>query len=139
MKLLFIFSAPYILDMLHLLFNKMLHSRYFPEQWNLVMIAPLFKSGDQNDTNNYRVISLLSGLGKLFFCTILNQYLSSRIDRARLLSDLQGGFLRCRGCREQISCFCLVFCILQRGVVGTVCFVPLLTLGKRMIQFTILF
>ena len=95
-----IFSAPYILDMLHLLFNKMLHSRYFPEQWNLVMIAPLFKSGDQNDTNNYRGISLLSCLGKLF-CTILNQYLSSRIDRARLLSDLQGGFRRRRGCREQ--------------------------------------
>ncbi|CAM9763883.1 unnamed protein product, partial [Heterosigma akashiwo] len=64
------------------------------------MISPLFKSDDPNDTNNYRGISLLSCLGKLF-CSIINEFVYTQVESAHLLSDLQGGFRRKRGCREQ--------------------------------------
>jgi len=94
------FSSPFIMNILELLFNEVLQTRYFPSGWNLVMISPLFKSDDPHDPNNYRGISLLSCLGKLF-CSIVNEYLTVKVESAQLLTELQGGFRRKRGCREQ--------------------------------------
>jgi hypothetical protein len=99
-----IYSSPYVIEILELLFNKMLKSSYFPEQWNLVMIVPLFKSGNQQDPNNFRGISLLSCLGKLF-CLILYDCIYCKAEGAGMLSDLQGGYRRRRGCREQSFLF----------------------------------
>ncbi|CAM9773620.1 unnamed protein product, partial [Heterosigma akashiwo] len=93
-------SAPHLIESLEVLFNKILSSRYFPSDWNIVMISPLYKSDDADDPNNYRGISLLSCLGKLF-CAILNEYIYTRVESAGLLTDFQGGFRRKRGCREQ--------------------------------------
>ena len=95
-----IYSASFIIGALETLFNEVLKTRYFPSTWNVVMISPLFKSDDPNDTNNYRGISLLSCLGKLF-CSIINEFVYTQVESAHLLSDLQGGFRRKRGCREQ--------------------------------------
>ena len=93
-------SAPHLIESLEVLFNKILSTRYFPSDWNILMISPLYKSDDADDPNNYRGISLLSCLGKLF-CAILNEYIYTRVESAGLLTDFQGGFRRKRGCREQ--------------------------------------
>ncbi len=42
------------------LFNKILDSGEFPEEWAIGIIVLLFKSGDKSDLNNYRGITLLS-------------------------------------------------------------------------------
>ena len=54
------------------LFNMILDSGCFPEQWSTGMISPIYKSkGDRSNPQNYRPITILSCLGKLF-TSILN-------------------------------------------------------------------
>uniref|UniRef100_A0A8C1VFG1 Reverse transcriptase domain-containing protein n=1 Tax=Cyprinus carpio TaxID=7962 RepID=A0A8C1VFG1_CYPCA len=48
------------------LYNKILETGDFPEIWCEAVIFPLYKSGDKNDVGNYRGISLLNVLGKIF-------------------------------------------------------------------------
>ena len=55
------------------------------------IIIPLHKKGDKHDVNNYRGITLLSCLSKLF-TTILNQRIVSYCDKYNIISDAQFGF-----------------------------------------------
>ena len=48
------------------IFNSILSLEYFPSCWALGSIVPVYKSGDREDVNNYRGITILSCLGKLF-------------------------------------------------------------------------
>ena len=48
------------------LFNKILQSSEVIPDWALGMIVPLHKDGPRLDTSNYRGITLMSCLGKLF-------------------------------------------------------------------------
>lgn len=57
------------------LFNAVFDINVKIEQWALAMITPLFKIGSKMNPTNYRGISILSCLGKLF-TAILNQRLS---------------------------------------------------------------
>ena len=98
-------SSPWIIDVLLALFlQEILASTYFPDMWNITAVKPLYKSDDPNDTNNYRGISLLPCLGKLF-CLVINEIVMHNLESAGLsesvLSLFQGGFRRRRGCREQ--------------------------------------
>jgi hypothetical protein len=54
------------------IFNCILDSGFFPESWTEGVIIPLHKKGDVNNVNNYRGITLVSCLSKLF-TTILNK------------------------------------------------------------------
>ena len=47
----------------------------FPEKWSEGFIIPIFKKGDVNEVLNYRGITLLSTVGKLF-TRILNNRLN---------------------------------------------------------------
>ena len=60
---------------LHELFNKLFQMGYFPEKWSEGFIMPIFKKGVINDVSNYRGITLLSTVGKLF-TRILNSRLN---------------------------------------------------------------
>ncbi|CAN0064028.1 unnamed protein product, partial [Heterosigma akashiwo] len=60
-------ASPWIIDTLVVLFNDILSTNYFPDMWNITALRPLFKADDPNDPNNFRGISLLPCLGKLFF------------------------------------------------------------------------
>ncbi len=58
------------------IFNKILDTGVFPSEWSIGVIIPLYKNkGDPTDTNNYRGITLLSCMGKLF-TSILNDHLN---------------------------------------------------------------
>lgn len=73
------------------LFNKILKSGKFPKIWNHTLISSIFKSGDPNDCNNYRGISVTSCVGKLF-TSLLQRRLSDYLENKELLSFNQGGF-----------------------------------------------
>ena len=45
------------------LFNLVLDSGCFPEQWSTGMISPIYKKGDRSNPQNYRPITILSCLG----------------------------------------------------------------------------
>jgi pimeloyl-CoA synthetase len=49
------------------LFNLILDTEEVPKQWNLSTIILLHKKGPKDDLNNYRPISLMPDLYKLFF------------------------------------------------------------------------
>ncbi len=48
------------------LFNILLDSGCFPQDWTAGIIIPIFKKGDDMDVNNYRGITLVSCFSKLF-------------------------------------------------------------------------
>ena len=74
------------------LFNLVLKSGIVPSDWCIGIIIPLFKNkGDINDVNNYRGITLLSVLGKLFTSAI-NQRLTKFLEGISALGEDQAGF-----------------------------------------------
>lgn len=73
------------------LFNTMLQIGYFPESWAQGVIIPLHKKGDINNVNNYRGITLISHLAKLF-TSLLNKRLLKWSAREDIVTDAQFGF-----------------------------------------------
>jgi hypothetical protein len=63
----------------------------FPTCWSEGIIFPSFKKGDANDTNNYRGITLVSCLSKIF-SSVLNDRLLKWSDENNIVSDAQFGF-----------------------------------------------
>lgn len=55
-----------LLPILHPLFNKILETEQIPSQWKHSEIILLHKKGNRNDISNYRPISLIPSLSKLF-------------------------------------------------------------------------
>ena len=72
----FIHGNTEMVSYLHVLFNKIFDLEYFPGSWSEGFIVPLHKKGSQDDVNNYRGITLLSTLGKLY-TSILNNRLKT--------------------------------------------------------------
>ena len=81
-----------VLDIVVRLFNVVLNTGIIPDDWCIGMILPLYKNkGDINDPDNYRGITLLSCIGKLF-TAILNERLNSYVDAIGCMGDEQAGF-----------------------------------------------
>ena len=60
-----------LLSYLHTLFNRVFDTGVFPDSWGDGFIVPLHKKGNVGNVENYRGITLLSVVGKLF-TSILN-------------------------------------------------------------------
>ena len=75
------------------LFNSLLALSYFPSVWKLANVTPIFKKGDPSKPSNYRPISLLSCLGKLFERCV-HKYLYNYLNDNRLLTKYQSGFIK---------------------------------------------
>jgi hypothetical protein len=85
------FSLQGIQDVLCKLFNTMFKTGYFPLPWTKSIIIPLFKKGDRHDPNNYRGISLLDALSKIF-TSVLNKRLTLWAEKHHLIPEKQAGF-----------------------------------------------
>ena len=74
------------------LFDIILQTGIFPEQWVQGMIKPIYKNkGDPLNPENYRPITLLSCLGKLF-TSIINERLNLFLNEINILLENQAGF-----------------------------------------------
>ena len=73
------------------IFNVLFDKGYFPDVWSTGLIIPIFKAGDEHDVNNYRGISLLSCVGKLFTC-IINNRLNKWAESQNVFDQSQYGF-----------------------------------------------
>ena len=49
-----------------MLFNISLHMNIFPSQWKMANVVPVFKKSDPQKVNNYRPISLMCIISKVF-------------------------------------------------------------------------
>ena len=74
------------------LFNRILDTgKQYPTLWSFGLIVPLHKKDDRSKVENYRGITLLSALGKLF-TSILNNRLYDYMVQKGILKAEQGGF-----------------------------------------------
>ena len=89
-------------------FNKLFKGGSFPIEWTKAIIVPLHKKGDPIDMANYRGISLLSVLGKVFTFT-LNKRLTEWTESNDVLSDAQAGFRKTYSTTDHI--YTLYACI----------------------------
>ena len=72
-----------------------------PMKWREGLIVSLFKKGDKEDPGNYRGITLLSVVGKVF-CKILNDRLVQYLDKSSKIHEGQAGFRAGRCCIDNI-------------------------------------
>ena len=73
-------------------FNIIYESGFVPEEWLIGIVKPIYKNkGDPTKPDNYRPITLLSCLGKVFTC-ILNNRLEAFASEINLLKENQAGF-----------------------------------------------
>ena len=82
-----------MVNLLLSLFNFLRDKEVTPENWSKAVIVNLYKDGDRCDAGNYRGISLLSCLGKIYsslWATRLSTHFES------VLGDAQGGFRKHR-------------------------------------------
>ena len=75
------------------LFNAIINTECIPNQWKLGYIVPIFKKGQTDDPANYRGISIISCLGKLF-SSILSKRLISHMEESKGFSMYQAGFMK---------------------------------------------
>ena len=73
------------------LFNKSLVSGIFPDDWKCARVIPLFKQGEPSDLNNYRPISVISVIAKVFERIIYDQ-LYNFLTNEDIISNHQSGF-----------------------------------------------
>ena len=83
--------SPYLATV----FNSCVASGVFPDLMKLSKVIPLFKSGSTTDPSNFRPISILPTLSKIFEKLILRQLLS-HFNRNNLLHTKQFGFTKGR-------------------------------------------
>ena len=86
-------SMPYIQNSLAYIFNTSLESTKFPDDWKTARVTPTFKEGDKSDKANYRHISVLIVISRLFEKLVFNQ-LYQYLDHKGLLIPNQSGFRR---------------------------------------------
>ena len=80
---------------LTLTFNKCIDYGVFPDLMKLSKVIPLFKAGSTTDPTNFRPISILPTLSKIFEKLILNQ-LQAHFGINKLMSTQQFGFTKGR-------------------------------------------
>lgn len=87
----FMITSPIFIDCLTKTFNSIFTSGKYPLEWTKSMIFPLHKKGNSNNVNNYRGISLLNILGKIF-SKIINTRLYDWAENEGLIPEEQAGF-----------------------------------------------
>ena len=73
------------------IFNKCLNKNKFPSTWKIAHANPVYKTGAKKSCSNYRPISLLSCVGKVFERCI-HKHVYDFI-KAHIITPLQSGFI----------------------------------------------
>ena len=74
------------------LFNNCLKESCFPDCWKVSSVVPVFKNvGERSTTKNYRPVSLLSVVSKVFE-KLVNNKIVDLLEKCGIFSDFQYGF-----------------------------------------------
>ncbi|MEW8544984.1 MAG: reverse transcriptase family protein [Candidatus Thiodiazotropha sp.] len=83
------------------LINKSIHSGVFPCQMKCAKVFPIFKSGAKSDPSNYRPISILPTISKIFEKHI-NKHLMNYLNKYNLIHENQSGFRQKHSCQTAL-------------------------------------
>ena len=83
--------APYISEPLANIFNCSIINGDYPELLKIARVTPIYKKGTKSDLSNYRPISVLSQVNKVFE-KILHNRLYKYLTKFNILYEYQFGF-----------------------------------------------
>ena len=85
------------------LFNKCLKESCFPDCWKVSSVVPVFKNvGERSTAKNYRPVSLLSVVSKVFE-KLVNNRIAAHLEKCCLFSDFQYGFRSSRSTADLLT------------------------------------
>lgn len=96
-----------------ILFNYMFDKGEFPQEWVNGLTVPVPKGGDKNNPENYRRVTMLPLLGKVFEILVNNRFVFLK-DVLRLHDPFNGGFKK--GAMTSDNMFVLLGCIQKAQV-----------------------
>ncbi|XP_060600600.1 uncharacterized protein LOC132754030 [Ruditapes philippinarum] len=98
-----VLKFPPVIAVLHKLFQPIFDTSVIPSDWRKAIICPILKdkSSDKRLPLNYRGVSLLSCVGKLY-SSLINKRITFYLENENLLADEQNGFRRGRSCEDHI-------------------------------------
>ena len=90
---------------LHSICQQIWETQHWPQDWKRSVFIPIPKKGNTKECSNYRTIALISRASKVMLKILqarLQQYMTHE------LPDVQVGFRRGRGTRDQITNICWI-------------------------------
>ena len=85
------------------LFNKCLKESCFPDYWKVLSVVPVFKNiGESSTAKNYRPVSLLSVVSKVFE-KLVNNRIVDHLEKCGVFSDFQYGFRSSRSTADLLT------------------------------------
>ena len=85
---------------LHSIYQQIWKTHQWPQDWKTSVFIPIPKKGNAKECSNYRTIALISHASKVML-KILQARLQQYVNHE--LPDVQAGFRKGRGTRDQIS------------------------------------
>ena len=118
-------AAPVIFNSLTDPFNLSISRNIFPCDWKIAKVSPLYKSGKRIDPNNYRPISVLPTIPRVFERLIFEQMYTYFRDK-KLTESRQSGFRSLHSTITALLDMTNQWCInIDRGMVNGVIFLEL--------------
>ena len=90
-----------IVTPLKIIFDTCLQEGVFPDKWKMSNVCPIHKKESKNLKENYRPVSLLPILGKIFEKVIFNSLYEYFVNN-KLLTPCQSGFIKGDSCVNQL-------------------------------------
>ena len=90
---------------LHSICQQIWKTHQWPQDWTRSVFIPIPKKGNARECSNYHTIALISHTSKVMLKILqarLQQYVNHEI------TDVKGGFRKCRGTRDQIATICWI-------------------------------
>lgn len=93
--------SNYIIAPLTYLINWSFNSGHCPAAFKIAVVKPIFKTGDKLNVTNYRPISLISNIAKVFE-TLLKNRIISYLNKHKIISERQFGFRENKSTQDAI-------------------------------------
>lgn len=84
------------------LINRSFSTALFPDVLKIGVVKPVYKSGDKREMSNYRPISLMSSISKIFEM-ILKERINKFASKYNIISDNQYGFREGRSTSDAVA------------------------------------
>ena len=91
------------IKVMHSIYQQFRKTQQWPQDWKISVFIPIPKKGNAKECSNYSTIALISHASKVTLIILqvrLQQYVN------RELPDVQAGFRKGRGTRDQIANIC---------------------------------